>query len=61
VTGCATTSSDKSITIVEQGSFFVGGRKVQAPGTTIQPNRRRARMKARRSAWIRCTSSTRFR
>ena len=33
VTGCATTSSDKSITIVEQGSFFVGGRKVQAPGT----------------------------
>ena len=33
VTGCAMTSSDKSITIVEQGSFFVGGRKVQAPGT----------------------------
>src|SRR4051794_3793947 len=33
VTGCAITSNDKSISIVDQGSFFVGGRKVQAPGT----------------------------
>ncbi|MDB5812699.1 MAG: Alpha/beta hydrolase family protein [Betaproteobacteria bacterium] len=30
--GCANAPYDKSITIAEQGSFFVGGRKVQAPG-----------------------------
>ena len=32
MTGCANTANDKSIAIVEQGSFFVAGRKVEAPG-----------------------------
>jgi pimeloyl-ACP methyl ester carboxylesterase len=30
--GCASTPSGKGIEIAEQGSFFVGGRTVQAPG-----------------------------
>src|SRR3954471_3542960 len=33
MTGCATPQSEKTISIAEQGSFFVAGRKVQAPGT----------------------------
>jgi len=30
--GCASTHSGNAIEIAEQGSFFVGGRTVQAPG-----------------------------
>ena len=33
MTGCANSPHDKSIALAEQGSFFVGGRKLQAPGT----------------------------
>jgi pimeloyl-ACP methyl ester carboxylesterase len=33
MTGCANSPYDKSIALAEQGSFFVGGRKLQAPGT----------------------------
>src|SRR3954465_10120172 len=33
MTGCAVTQTEKTISIAEQGSFFVGGRQVQAPGT----------------------------
>jgi pimeloyl-ACP methyl ester carboxylesterase len=32
MTGCANMSSDKTITLAEQGSFFVGGRVVQGKG-----------------------------
>ena len=33
MSGCASTSNEGSISIVRQGSFFVGGKKVQALGT----------------------------
>lgn len=30
--GCATTSNDGPVTVAQQGSFFVGGRELTAPG-----------------------------
>jgi pimeloyl-ACP methyl ester carboxylesterase len=40
MTGCASTPNDGPITIAQQGSFFVGGRMLTAPGTydpTLSP------------------------
>ena len=40
MTGCATTSNDGPIAVAQQGSFFVGGRMLTAPGTydpTLSP------------------------
>jgi len=33
MSGCASTSNDGPVTVVQQGSFFVGGRMLAAPGT----------------------------
>ena len=40
MSGCASTSNEGPITIAQQGSFFVGGRMLKAPGTydpTLSP------------------------
>ena len=50
--GCATTApSGKAIVLAEQGSFFVGGRTVQAPGT-YDPTKSPAGTDEGQSFWI---------
>ena len=51
MTGCATPQSEKTISIAEQGSFFVGGRQVQAPGT-YDPTKSAAGTDEGQSFWV---------
>src|SRR3954467_3046755 len=51
MTGCATPQTEKTISIVEQGSFFVGGRQVQAPGT-YDPTKSAAGTDEGQSFWV---------
>src|SRR3954471_20486062 len=51
MTGCATPQSEKTISIAEQGSFFVAGRKVQAPGT-YDPTKSAAGTDEGQSFWV---------
>lgn len=51
MTGCANMPDDKTITLAEQGSFFVGGRKVQAPGT-YDPTQTTASTDPGQTFWI---------
>ena len=51
MTGCASTPNDKSIVVAEQGSFFVGGRKVEAPGA-YDPTRSPAGTDEGQTFWV---------
>lgn len=51
MTGCASTPPGNAITIAEQGSFFVAGRRVQAPGT-YDPTKSAAGTDEGQSFWI---------
>ena len=51
MTGCANTQYDKTLSIAEQGSFFVGGRKVQAPGN-YDPTKSPAGTDEGQSFWV---------
>ena len=49
--GCAKMPAGNAIVIAEQGSFFVGGRKVQAPGT-YDPTKSPAGVDEGQSFWV---------
>ncbi|MDB5922336.1 MAG: Alpha/beta hydrolase family protein [Betaproteobacteria bacterium] len=49
--GCANTSSGSAIAVAEQGSFFVGGRTVQAPGV-YDPTKSPAGVDEGQTFWV---------